>query len=72
MKYLLLVFFLFDGQWVQGDKHKGWGPIAYDSELTCLESKARAEGIHAQLRLTNPRSIEKRFECIAQQPETNN
>ena len=72
MKYLLLVFFLLDGDWVQGDKNKGWGAIAYDSEIACLESKARAEGIHTQLKLTNPRAIEKRFDCIAQQSDTDN
>ncbi len=71
MKYLLVVFFLFDGQWVQGEASKGWGPLPYETEAACLTSKARAENIHADLKRVNPRAFEKRFECIAEQNATN-
>ncbi|MDP6022789.1 MAG: hypothetical protein QGG19_16045 [Alphaproteobacteria bacterium] len=66
MKFLLVVFFLFDGQWVQGDARKGWGSVSYESQAACLASKARAEAIHADLRKVNSRAIEKRFECISE------
>jgi hypothetical protein len=65
MKYLMVVFFLVDGQWVEGEANKGWGPVPYATEEACLTSKARAETIHANLKLTNPRAIDKRFECVA-------
>jgi|TARA_B100001971_G_C17907795_1_gene391279 hypothetical protein len=65
MKYLLVVYFLLDGQWVQGEASKGWGAVAYESQETCLASKARAEGIHTNLKRVNPRALEKRFECVA-------
>ena len=71
MKFLLVVFFLIDGQWVQGEASKGWGALAYETEEACLASKARAEDIHANLKLVNPRAVEKRFECIAEQTESN-
>ncbi len=67
MKSLLVVFFLLDGQWVQGEANKGWGSVAYENQETCLASKVRAEGIHANLRRVNLRALEKRFECIAEQ-----
>ncbi len=72
MKFLMVVFFLIDGQWVEGEASKGWGPMPYATEDACLASKARAETIQANLLLTNPRAIEKRFECIAEQTEPNN
>ena len=31
------------------------------------DQQARAEAIQANLKLTNPRAIDKRFECIAEQ-----
>ena len=71
MKFLLVVFFLLDGQWVRGEASKGWGAMAYATEEACLTSKARAEDIHANLKLVDPRAIEKRFECIAEQAESN-
>ncbi len=67
MKFLMVVFFLLDGQWVEGETSKGWGAFPYATEEACLASKARAETIQANLRQTNPRAIEKRFECIAEQ-----
>ena len=70
MKYLLVVFFLFDGQWVAGEASEGWGPMPFESEVACLASKARAEAIFESLKQTNPRSIEKRFECVAAQSES--
>ena len=66
MKYLLVVFFLLDGKWVQGEASKGWGAVPYANQETCLTSKARAEGIHANLKRVNPRALEKRFDCIAE------
>ena len=71
MKFLLVVFFLVNGTWVEGEASKGWGPFPYESEAKCLESKARAEGIFAQLLVSRPRAIKKRFECIAEQTESN-
>ena len=71
MKYLLVVFFLFDGQWVEGDPAEGWGPYPYQTESACLIAKLRAEEIFTRLRLVNPRAIEKRFECTAEQIEAN-
>ena len=65
MEFLLVVFFLLDGQWVQGEASKGWGAIAYATEEACLMSKARAENIHKRLKIVQPHAIEKRFECIA-------
>ena len=67
MKFLMGVFFLIDGQWVEGEASKGWGPVPYPTEDACLASKTRAEAIHANLLKTNPRAIDKRFECIAEQ-----
>ena len=64
MKFLLVVFFLLDGQWVQGDARKGWGPMPYETQAACLTSKARAEAIHADLKQVNKRAIEKRFDCV--------
>jgi hypothetical protein len=71
MKFLLVVFFLMDGQWVEGETTKGWGPMPYETKEACLASKSRAESIHESLKQTNPRSIDKRFECVAEQSETN-
>jgi len=45
MKYLMVVYFLLDGQWVEGEPSEGWGPLPYATEEACLTSKARAEGI---------------------------
>lgn len=71
MKYLLVAYFLLNGQWVQGEGSKGWGALAYESEEACLTSKARAEAIHANLRRINPQAVDKRFECIAGPTESN-
>ena len=71
MKFLMVVFFLLDGQWVEGEASKGWGAVPYATEDACLASKARAESIQANLRQVNPRAIEKRFECIAEQTGSN-
>ena len=71
MKFLLVVFFLLDGQWVQGEGHgnfhpsTGWGVMPYDTEEACLISKAHAENIHKKLKIVQPHIIEKYFECIA-------
>ncbi len=67
MKFLMVVFFLLDGQWVEGDPSEGWGAVPYATEEACLASKARAEDIQANLKQTNPRALDKRFECIAEQ-----
>ncbi len=68
MKYLMVVYFLLDGQWVEGEASKGWGAVPYATEDACLTSKARAEDIQVNLKQTNPRALDKRFECIAEQP----
>ena len=72
MKYFMVVFFLLDGQWVEGEASKGWGPVPYATEDACLTSKARAEAIQANLQQFNPRAFEKRFECIAEQTGSSN
>lgn len=71
MKFLLVVYFLLDGQWVAGEANEGWGPMPYETEEACLISKARADTIFEKLKQTNPRSIEKRFECVAGQTGSN-
>ena len=71
MKFLLLVFFLFDGQWVKGDPAEGWGSYPYETESACLIAKLRAEQIFVKLQRVNPRAIEKRFECTAAQNQAN-
>ena len=71
MKYLLVLFFLVDGQWVEGDPAEGWGPYSYQTESACLIAKLRAEEIFTRLQLVNPRAIEKHFECTAKQIEAN-
>ena len=45
MKYFLVVFFLFDGQWIEGDPAEGWGPYPYATESACLIAKQRSEEI---------------------------
>ncbi len=67
MKFLMVVFFLLDGQWVESEASRGWGPVPYATEEACLTSKARAEAIQSNLKQTSPRAVEKRFECIAEQ-----
>ncbi len=57
MKFLLVVFFLIDGQWVQGEGSKGWGAIPYVTEVACLTSKASADAFQQP---------GMRFECIAE------
>ncbi len=71
MKFLMVVYFLLDGQWVEGEASKGWGAVPYATEDACLTSNARAEAIQASLRQVNPRAVEKRFECIAEQTGSN-
>ncbi len=66
MKYLLVVYFLLDGQWVQGEASKGWGAFTYGNQETCLTSKERAVAIQTKLKQVNPRAVEKRFECVAE------
>ena len=72
MKVLLIVFFLVDGGWVQGKASEGWGAYSYETEESCLAGKARAEDIHVNLKQVNPRAVDKRFECIAEQTATKN
>ena len=66
MKYLLFVFFLLDGQWVQGDPDYGWGPVPFETEQFCLAAKARGEEINANLRAGNPKAVEAKYECAPQ------
>ena len=63
MEYLLVVYFLMNGVWVRGDELEGWASIPYPVQELCLERKARAEEIHADLKRINPRAYDKRFEC---------
>lgn len=65
MKFLLVVFFLVNGQWVDGEAAEGWGPYPYETEAACRTGKIRAEEIYLRLKIVNPRTFEKRFECIA-------
>ena len=63
MEYLLVVYFLMSGVWVRGDEIEGWGAIPYPTEVACLETKARAEKIQADLKRVAPRALEKRYVC---------
>ena len=63
MEYLLIVYILMGGDWAQGDPQRGWGPIPYPTEALCLQRKARAEEIQADLKRVNPRAFDKRFAC---------
>ncbi len=63
MEFLLVVYLMLSGTWVRGDEMEGWGALAYPSEQACLESKARAEAIQADLKLKNPHAADKRFVC---------
>ena len=63
MKYWLVVYIMINGAWVSGEELEGWGPVAYESEALCLESKARAEALHEDLRRENPRANDKQFAC---------
>ncbi|MDP6707776.1 MAG: hypothetical protein QF893_15640 [Alphaproteobacteria bacterium] len=69
MEYLLVVFLLMNGTWVRGDTIEGWGSVRYESEQRCLESKARAERIQADLKRHNPRAYDKRFACEMAPPK---
>ncbi len=68
MEYLLVVYFLMGGVWIQGDELEGWGAIAYPTEAICLERKARAEAIQIDLERVNPRAIPKRYACEQSEP----
>ena len=63
MEYLLVVYILMGGDWVRGDPQQGWGPMPYPTEEICLQRKARAEEIQADLKRVNPRAFDKRFAC---------
>ncbi len=63
MEYLLVVYFLMSGVWIDGDGIDGWGAIAYPTEAICLERKARAEALQVDLERVNPRAIPKRYAC---------
>ncbi len=67
MEYLLVVYFLTSGDWVSGDELDGWAPIAYPTQELCLERKARAEEIQADLERDNPRAYPKRDVCEPRQ-----
>ncbi len=70
MEYLLVVYFLMNGVWVRGDELDGWASIPYPAQELCLERKARAEEIHADLKRINPRAHDKRFECEPREAES--
>jgi hypothetical protein len=65
MKFLLVVYILINGDWIRGDdlESDGWSAMPYATEEQCLRSKARAEQIQADLKLSNPRAFDKRFVC---------
>ena len=63
MEYLLVVYLLMGGDWVRGDELDGWGSIPYPAEEVCLQRKARAEEIQADLKRINPRAYDKRYAC---------
>ncbi len=63
MEYLLVVYFLMGGVWINGDEIDGWGAIPYPTEAVCLERKTRAEAIQLDLERINPRAISKRYAC---------
>lgn len=63
MEYLLVVYFLMGGVWINGDEIEGWGAIAYPTEAICLERKTRAEEIQVDLERVNPHAIPKKYAC---------
>ena len=63
MEYLLVVYFLMNGDWVRGDELEGWASRPYPTMEICLERKVRGEEIHADLKRVNPRAYDKRFAC---------
>ena len=67
MEYLLVVYFLMSGDWVRGDELDGWASIPYPTQELCLERKARAEEIQADLERVNPRAYHKRYVCEPRQ-----
>lgn len=72
MKYWLVVYIMINGAWVPGEKLEGWGPVIYESEAGCLESKARAEALQSELQEINPRAYDKRFVCEARLSDDRN
>jgi len=64
MKVFLVVFFLINGVWVQGEDSKGWGALEFKTEEACLVSRDRGNNINTALKKSKPLVIEKRFECI--------
>ena len=63
MTYLFVVFIWINGVWVQGDDIEGWGSMPYESLDSCLDAVSRAEKIHKELLVFNPKAHPKRFEC---------
>ena len=63
MEYLFVVYFLINGAWVRGDTMDGWGSLPVATLEECLERKTRAEEIHADLMRSDPRVLDKRFDC---------
>lgn len=63
MEYLLVVYFLMGGVWVNGAEIDGWGAIAYPTEAACLERKVRAEEIQVNLKRVAPHALDKRYAC---------
>ena len=56
MKWLLIIWFLHNGQWIPGDMVEGWGSIPQPSKEECLVKLKKAFEI-------NKENVEIRFTC---------
>ena len=63
MEYLFVVYLMINGAWVRGDEIDGWASLPVATIEECLERKTRAEEIHADLKRSDARAIDKRFDC---------
>ncbi len=62
--WLLVVFFLIGGEWIQGESQYGWEPVQFTTYIECRSALINEEGINANLVAVNPRLPIMRFECV--------
>ncbi len=73
MEYLFVVYFLISGEWIRGDDMEmdGWASLPVATLEECLKRKARADEIHADLMRSDPRVLDKRFDCEPRENASN-
>ena len=64
MKALFVVYILINGFWTPGDLLDGWGSIVYETEAVCMERKVYAEEYQVRLKQIEPRTYDRKFECV--------